>query len=153
VPIGSDGTGTFTLPAGQPVGNHEVSAQFDGTDTVAQSNVATTTLSVTKAVTSTTADPATSTAAKGSTLMVTVDVTGHEDALYPGGHVTVHISVGGRNRSKTVVMAQGDQGSVTVPVTVPLKTGQAQVTATYHGNDRFTASVSPPATVSVTTAH
>jgi hypothetical protein len=150
VPIGSDGTGTFTLPAKEPIGNHRVSAQFDGTDTVAASNVATARLTVVQATTTTTADPAKSSVAKGAKLNVTVDVSGHAGALYPGGHVTVTFQVGTHSKTATVLMGQDDQGSASVSVTAPSHAGQGHVTASYEGNTRFTASTSSPVAVTVT---
>ena len=149
VPIGADGSGTFTLPTKEPVGAHRVSATFDGTDTVAASNTATARLTVVPATSTTSAAPAKTTVAKGSTLKVTVHVAGHADALYPSGHVTVTFTVGGKTKSATTLMKEGDHGAVTITVDVPSKTGQGEVLAAYQGNERYTASTSTPTAVTV----
>jgi hypothetical protein len=116
---------------------------------VAASNTATARLTVVQVTSTANATPAKTTVANGSTLKVTVHVAGHAAALYPSGHVTVTFTVGGKTKSATALMKEGDHGTVTITVDVPSKTGQGEVLAAYQGNERYTARTSAPKAVTV----
>lgn len=148
VPIGSTGTGTFTLPATLSVGRHTISAVYNGIDGVTPSGPAITTLTVTKASTSTALHLAGRSVRHGRTDRITVTVGGHASAAYPSGLLTVTVRVHGRTTKRIVTLRASAHGRASFLIVAPSRKGSGTVTVTYSGNGNFYASrASRPITV------
>jgi hypothetical protein len=150
VPIDNTGTGTFSLPATLSPRAYTITAVYNGTDTVAASDPTSTTLTVTKAPTTTSIVLGKTTAKHNSKDTVAVTVRGHAGARYPSGLVTVTASIGKTTTTKSVTLTQKYLGTRTVKFILPNKVGKASVVVHYAGDGEFTSSVSATKTVKTT---
>jgi hypothetical protein len=150
VPIDSSGNGTFTLPANLSVGAHQISAEYNGTDTVAASNTATATLAVTKASTKTSLTLSKTTVKHGKLETVTVRVSGHAGGIYPAGTITVKAKVGSKSTTRSAILGQAGAGKKVITIRLPNKVGKGTVVAHFAGSADFTASSSTARKVKTT---
>ncbi|MFF3753503.1 Ig-like domain repeat protein [Streptomyces sp. NPDC002018] len=148
--VGTSGAGTFKLPASLSVGAHTVSVQYQGTDFVEPSGVASQKLTVVKAKTTTSLTLSKTKLARGASQTVKVSVAGHSGAAYPTGTVTVTAKAGGKTTTTKVSLTAAKKGVLSFTVKLPKVKGTATVTAVYAGNGNFSASTSPKKQVKLT---